>query len=302
MPSAPMAAKGAQAFICTDYTVGAISQATRFTHSSLRIHSSSSGAQRRHHLNRSRRWRADESGSGARAGSSAPTRDPAGRRAVQRVARHRMSDARQMHADLVRPAGPDPDFEESEPANRRSTRYSDQPRGPRPAARSCESAAPGRARWAARSGPLSCFTVPCTSARYTFSTCRPENCAASRWCAASFFATSSTPLVKRSSRWTIPGRSAPPTPESAAKRCSSAFTSVPECTPAPRVHHHSGRLVDRHQVVVLVEHRERNVFRGGVQRGRLRGLHVDAVPGAHLRARRAPAAPFTRTRPFRIHS
>ena len=37
-----------------------------------------------------------------------------GGRAVQPVPRHRMTDARQVHADLVRPAGPDPHFEKRE--------------------------------------------------------------------------------------------------------------------------------------------------------------------------------------------
>ena len=48
-------------------------------------------------------------------------------------------------------------------------------------------------------------TTPQTSAMYSFSTSRSWNCRDSSWCAASFLATTITPDVPRSSRWTMPG-------------------------------------------------------------------------------------------------
>ena len=47
-------------------------------------------------------------------------------------------------------------------------------------------------------------------------------------------ATTIAPEVPRSSRCTMPGRSAPPASESVPRRCSSAFTSVPRACPRPR--------------------------------------------------------------------
>ena len=46
-------------------------------------------------------------------------------------------------------------------------------------------------------------------------------------CARSVLATSSSPDVSLSSRWTIPSRSSPPTSDSGPPRPLSAFTSVP---------------------------------------------------------------------------
>ena len=59
--------------------------------------------------------------------------------------------------------------------------------------------------------------TPTTIARYSFSTSRDLNCAASASCAWSFLATTITPLVSRSSRCTMPGRVGPPRPLSGPK-------------------------------------------------------------------------------------
>ena len=54
--------------------------------------------------------------------------------------------------------------------------------------------------------------MPRTRATYSFSTVRPANCRASaRWVSSSL-ATTRRPEVPRSRRWTMPGRSTPPTP------------------------------------------------------------------------------------------
>src|SRR5215469_8331943 len=48
------------------------------------------------------------------------------------------------------------------------------------------------------------------------------------------------------------------------------------------MHHHSCRLVDRDDVVVLVQHFERNSFRFGARRRPLSQLHLDRVAGPYL--------------------
>src|SRR5262249_55872184 len=75
--------------------------------------------------------------------------------------------------------------------------------------------------------------TPSTTARYSFSTRRPANWRESAMWVASSLATTSRPEVPRSSRWTMPGRSTPPTPERSRTRCRRAFTSVPDARPAP---------------------------------------------------------------------
>ena len=68
----------------------------------------------------------------------------AGRSAVQFVAGHRMPDARQMHSDLVRAAGPDVHFEQLNFSKRRSTLYSVMAGGHWPTWRSCVRGEPDR--------------------------------------------------------------------------------------------------------------------------------------------------------------
>ena len=86
-------------------------------------------------------------------------------------------------------------------------------------------------RWAstgsrpASSRPRRAPDIPCRLAR-------SWNCFDSERCARSVLATTMTPDVPRSSRCTMPGRSAPPTPLRPPTWCSNAFTSVPVACPA----------------------------------------------------------------------
>ena len=76
------------------------------------------------------------------------------------------------------------------------------------------------------------------------------------WCAASVLATTMTPEVSLSRRWTMPGRRTPPMPDRLSPQWwISALTSVPVPWPAPD-EPRAGRLVDDDQVVVLVDDRE----------------------------------------------
>ena len=67
------------------------------------------------------------------------------------------------------------------------------------------------------------------------------------------------------------------------------------------MHHHAGRLIDGHQVGVFVKDGERNVFGRGVQRRRF-GRLTSMVSPPRTVSRGRDSAPFTRTRPSRIHS
>ena len=85
---------------------------------------------------------------------------------------------------------------------------------------------------------------------------RALSCAIRLACAASFLATISRPLVSRSRRCTIPGRSTPAIPPNRSPRASSALTSVPSAWPGAGWTHESGRLVDDEHVGVLVDDRQ----------------------------------------------
>ena len=75
---------------------------------------------------------------------------------------------------------------------------------------------------------------------------------------ASVFATTISPDVSLSSRWTIPARSCGRRPRPVCcPRPFSALTSVPVQLPGRGVHHHAGGLVDDEQLVVLEYDRER---------------------------------------------
>ena len=117
---------------------------------------------------------------------------------------------------------------------------------------------------------------------YSFSTSRSWNCRDSSWCAASFFATTITPDVPRSSRCTMPGRSSPPMPLRSLMWWSSALTSVPRGVAGGRMHDHAGRLVDDDDVGVLIEDLERQLLGARRRRARL---------GQRRRRRDRPRAP-----------
>src|SRR4029079_19648490 len=93
---------------------------------------------------------------------------------------------------------------------------------------------PGSRPIGASMRPTAALTEPITSARYVFLTRRALSCAWSEACAASVRATMSSPLVSRSSRWTMPGRWTPAMLPGASSppRPSNAFTSVPLSCPA----------------------------------------------------------------------
>ena len=86
----------------------------------------------------------------------------------------------------------------------------------------------------------------------------------------------------------MPGRSSPPVEESDLKRWSSALTSVPRlrassvCAGAGMDHHARG-LVDHRQVVVFIDHVERNVLGHGFERSGMRFAgDGDALAAAQL--------------------
>ena len=94
----------------------------------------------------------------------------------------------------------------------------------RPAPRRC----PRGARAAARPGPARRGSPRGSAARGR----APRTARASPRCAASDFATTRSPEVSLSMRWTMPGRSRPPIPDSVPPQwCRSAFTSVPSGAP-----------------------------------------------------------------------
>ena len=125
--------------------------------------------------------------------------------------------------------------------------------------------------------------------------------AAARACSAAWTASerasTSSPRVSRSSRWTMPARG--PRARRRRRRGSSAWTSVPGRVPARRVHDDARRLVDHQQVLVLPGDREARV--GHVarpappRRPRPRSARRRAACGAW-----ACASPSTRTRPASI--
>ena len=69
--------------------------------------------------------------------------------------------------------------------------------------------------------------APHTRVTYSLPMPRSWNCRDRARCARSFFATTITPDVPRSRRWTMPGRSVPPMPLRPPRWWRSAFTNVP---------------------------------------------------------------------------
>ena len=78
----------------------------------------------------------------------------------------------------------------------------------------------------------------------------------------------------------MPGRSAPPTPESAAEPMQQRIDERARMHARAGMHHHPRGLIDGHQIVVLVEHGERNIFGCGAQGRRVGGLGFDRFPEA----------------------
>ena len=128
----------------------------------------------------------------------------------------------------------------------------------------------------ARSRPIGSSTVPsdCTRATvndrriFLLDSTRSANCAESVSCAASLRATAITPEVPLSSRCTMPGRSSPPMRE--------RLVAIPIQEPVHQrgvvlsgagVDDESGRFVDDHQVVVLVDDLEVDGLRVRLRRG-----------------------------------
>ena len=171
--------------------------------------------------------------------------------AVDRISDHGMADMREVDPDLVGPPGVQ--FETEQVATRvepgdapgsRSGRGGP-PRG-RPSAsgrsvpadRSVDGS--GSRRGAPRRGPH--------TRRLTFR--RAASIWPSRRWARSVFATSISPEVSRSSRWTIPGRPSAP-PERVVPRATSALTRVSSQWPGAGMDDQPRRLVDDGEVFVL---------------------------------------------------
>ena len=97
------------------------------------------------------------------------------------------------------------------------------------------------------------------------SSSRLRTSAERRSCASSERATTSSPEVSRSSRWTMPGRSG----SRRRRRCRrAASTSVPPVRPAPGMDDEAGRLVDDGQVLVLPGDPRRAALAGSGRRRR----------------------------------
>ena len=200
-----------------------------------------------------------------------------------------MPDARQVHADLVRAPGADPHLEQRERRRigaARDTRST--PRGPPPAAPSCACDAPDRARSAARCArsrsSLRRAPAPGKSSRPAGRRTAPPAAgaprrswppAARRWC--------SGPAGER-----CPAAARRPLPRASPKRCSSAFTSVPECTPAPAWTtmpaglSMATRSASSYSTVSGIASARR------MQRRRVGGLHFDGSPAAQRVGRARP--------------
>ncbi len=91
--------------------------------------------------------------------------------------------------------------------------------------------------------------------------------------------------MSRSSRWTIPGRSSPADARQVAHVVEERVHERSGSVAGRRVDHEPRGLVDRENVLVLVENRERN--RLGLDRcdARLRDVDLDLLAGAdHVRA------------------
>ncbi len=123
---------------------------------------------------------------------------------------------------------------------------------------------------------LRLWTVPHTSATYSFSTSRSWNWRASSWWAASFLATTITPEVPLSSRCTMPGRDSPPMPLRSPHVVEQRVDERAGGVTGPGMHDQAGRLVDHHDVGVVVQDRQRQIL----------GLQVPRPRPAERRRRR----------------
>ena len=171
------------------------------------------------------------------------------RHAVDAISHHRQPDRGQVDADLVRAARLEP--------NAQQCVLGQQSAPPRSASRRraawrCPATAASD-RW--RSRPMGASIRPRrergrprTSARYSRSSARRRTRPCSRLKASSLRATTSSPDVSRSRRWTMPARSAGPP---VARVPRSAPASVPRVVPGPGMDDDTGRLVDDQQVLVL---------------------------------------------------
>ena len=100
--------------------------------------------------------------------------------------------------------------------------------------------------------------------------------------AKSFLATSRTPEVSLSSRWTMPGRRGSSDCESGRPRPKECVYQRAVRIPCPGVDGHAGRFVDGDDVVVFVKDIEGNEFGFGLK-GRARlSIDVDNVTGANF--------------------
>ena len=207
--------------------------------------------------------------------------------AVDRVADDRQVDRREMDADLVHPPclerdaqqrviRPEPlDFEMRDRLARRV-------RVERDAGR-IVAVAPDRRLDASRGASA----AGRGRARGRFVRARGSRTSAdSRSCASCDRATTISPEVSRSSRWTMPVRPGSPPPTTPA----SASTSVPLCVPRARVDDEAGRLVDDGEVLVLPDERRRARAAGAAARPPERGSRASRRP----RAGSSSAAPARR--------
>ena len=203
---------------------------------------------------------------------------PAHTAPVLRVAADRMADRREVRADLVGAAGLEPDAQQCRGGQPLDHLEAGDRRARAVAARRYHRAARAIAadRGVDRAARASGW--PVTSARYSRRTSRAWiSCLTSAAWASSVFATTSSPDVSRSSRCTMPARSGsgPPAarPRSASRERRSA---VPRC----RVGDQAGRLVDHHQVRVLVDDLEVGGRLGGSPGAGL-ALHLHHLARGH---------------------
>ena len=160
-------------------------------------------------------------------------RHPPPHAAVDGVADDRMSDRAQVDPNLMRPPGvnghlgqghgPAHRIRVHDPGDRLAARVASAPTS------SCGPPDPGQSdrRCGVRpaDGPRPAPHIPS----------RPrdlETAAPVPGARASCLATTISPEVPRSSRWTMPGRISPPIPLKSCTWCSSAFTTVPPSCPA----------------------------------------------------------------------
>ena len=129
---------------------------------------------------------------------------------------------------------------------------------------------------------------PRTRVRYSRTSFRRRKSCCRRRCASSERATTRSPDVSRSRRWTIPGRSASSPPATACAR--SPWTSVPLAWPRDGWTDDPGRFVDDQQVLVLEGDAQIELLRLERRRPALRDAHRDHIArrqAVALRLRRA---------------